>query len=287
MQILIRVFGMAYMMFILISCENKPLVNANLADGEYKLYFIIPPGNQTMRKTIDFHEKYGSFYISNPNKLEILQKEIIQNKTSGRTSSNSYYFLRLTNDKKFVDGGVIDLENHEFLYHNGKYDFDVDELEKLHEDFIPLNSFQVDCRTITNSNKFFEFMLESSGFIYNIGNDKNPLAKFKGKVGLKTGAQGIDFSGGIENIQNKFRKDFENLGEILFLETSYQGGDSISLSMLWQEDFSNRLPDGYRIIKPFSDTINLPIFVYDIDKTEIRNFFENERIKDFIIRDLN
>ena len=272
------------------SCENKPFQGIKYGDDSYKLYCFAIPFDSSYHRINHFYEDYKNFYITDTKSLEILSNEILGDKTFEQTSSNSLYAFRLVKDKEIIDGGIMDAENGKFFYINSKYEFDIDKFKQQKNYFNKLNSFKINTKTISNAKKFLGFVEQTNGFIYNYTKDgKNPIIGFNGKTEVLTDTSTINmnFTNGWEDIENQIKHDFKNVGKIRILNASYLGGDTITFSLLTEKDFSNQLPSGYKIQKAFSDSIDLPILLYDVEKSKIVEFFEKNGIMDYEIEDLN
>ncbi len=273
---------------LLVSCGSKPLSKIDFSKGDYKLYFITIPGNLSLHETSEFQKKYKNFYINDNTTLEKIKNQIIHERTTGKQSSNSFYGLRLMQGKVLIDGSILDLENNEILYHNGKYKFDINEFERLKDNFKKLNSFEVNCITITNNKAFFEYVKNSNGFI-NTNSDKkdNPIDNYNGKIDLLTDTSIISIEKDWELLKKEITSDFDNISKIEIVNFLYNGGDSVFITLLCETDFTSKLPEGYKIISKFTDTLNLPLQVYNLEKTEIINFFQTRGISEYELKDLN
>jgi len=273
------------------SCANKPLSKIDFSKGDYKLFFFYQPIDSALtsptKKIHEFQKNYGNFYITDKNALEIIKVKVIQDKALENKPSNSFYMLRLVCNGKVVDGGILDLENNEIINSDGKYKFDFNELEKLHNSFNKLNSFEVNCPTISNTNKLIQLVENKNGFIYFGTQDgENPIKGFLGKIDLITDVKQSDFSSDFEKTKKEFEADFKEIGKVKFFDGLYEGGDSMKISMLWEKDFTSKLPRKYRVLKAYSDSINFPINIYDIEKRELIEFFDNEKLRDYKIKEL-
>jgi len=283
----IHIIGLILIVLIFSFCA-KPLSKVKFSKGEYKLYFVVLPGISSENEIVDFQVEHKNFYIDNNSVLEKIKNQIILEKTYGKRSSNSFYILKLLHDNEFIDGGILDLENNEILYHNGKYKFDIETFQNYKSDFKKLSAFEVNCVTIQNINTFITFVEKSKGFA-NINSDnlQNPLISYIGKIDLISDTSIIAIENGWEYNKAKISSHFENLGKIDIIGFKYHGGDSIYITLLCENDISSKLPKGYKIIRPFTDTINIPIQVYDLEKTEITRFLDKRGIIEYEIKNLN
>jgi len=284
-----KYIGLVLISLFLISCGGKPLSKIDFTKGDYKLYFYSLPGQDNGQDTNSFFVKHNNFYITDNSILKNIKEDVIIEKSNRKTSYNFLYALRLVQDGEIIDGGILDVVNGEILYHNGKYEFDLRQFEKHIDGLEVLNSFEVNCVTISNTKKFFDFVDDSGdGFIFTNSEDgENPIIKFNGIVDLITDTTNVDFSSGYDGFQKRFVSDFKDLGDIAILSSNFGGGDSITLTMLWEKDYTSNLPTGYRITKQYNDTIDLPLQVYDIKKEGIISFFLENRIEGYEIIDLN
>ncbi len=271
-----------------VSFVEKPLSEIDFSNGDYKLYCYVIPGTINSQEFNDFHFENKNFYIDDKSTLEKIKNSIIGEKSDTQKPYGYLYALQLVLNGEIIDGGAIDTDNKEIIYYNGKYKFDLKEFTKFKGNFKRLDSYEVNCVTISNTKHFLKFVENSTGFIFkNYKEEENPLIRFNGKIDLKSDTSNADFRIGWEMFQNKFSSDFSDIGEITILHSDYNGGDSINVTMLWKSDYSSRLPKGYRIINQYTDTLNLPIQVYDISKEKIIDFFKNNGIQGFTIKDLN
>ena len=278
---------MFFSLFI-ISCGQKPLENIDLSEGNYKMYFFYPMQPPNMEEPNEFKAKYKNFYIDDKSALEKIQNQIVQERITEFGASLNIYILRLEKDGEVVDGGILGIEANEFMYYNGRYIFDFSELEELNKYFKKLNSFEVNCITASHTQDFIEYVENSDGFIYGSDNEQTSFKGFKGKIDLVTQVSKLtveEFKGW-KQVEKIIVDDFDKIGETKINYAS-QVGDSIYLSLLLKDDYTSKIPEKYEIIKPFSDTINVPLQVINIDKDRILNFFGNNDITKYEIKDLN
>ena len=81
--------------------------------------------------------------------------------------------------------------------------------------------------------------------------------------------------------------NFKSIGKVKVLDFSFRGGDTITFSLLTEKDFSKQIPVGYNIQKAFTDSLNIPILLYDLEESKIIEFFERNRIMDYEVENLN
>lgn len=285
------VLGTIIVSLTLCFCTNKPLSKIDFSKGDYKLYFFNVPIDSRLysptRKITEFQKKYGNFFITDKDVLRIIKEKVIQDKVLENKSSNSFYMLRLICNGKVVDGGILDLDNSEIIYLDGKYKFDIKEIEKFHNKFNKLNSFEVICPTISTSKKLIKLVENKNGFIYFGTQDgKSPFEGYSGKIELTTAIEESDVFKDPEVNKKEYEADFEEIGKAKFFESHYEGGDSIKISMLWEKDFTSKLSRKYKVFKTYSDSIYFPLNIYDINQKELVKFFHNEKIRDYKIREL-
>lgn len=291
MKRLIIAFGTIIISLTLCSCTNKPLNKIDFSEGEYKLYFFYAPIDSRLdsstREITEFQKKYGNFYITDKDVLENIKGKIIQDRALENNFSNSFYVVRLICNGKVVDGGILDLENREIIYLKGKYKFDIKALERFHNKFNKLNSFEVSSPTISNSKRLIKLVEKNNGFIYFSTQDgTNPFEGYMGKIELITAIEQNDLLKDPELNKKEYEADFKKFGKAKFFESHYEGGDSIKISMLWEKDFTFKLPKKYKVFKAYSDSIYFPLYIYDIDREKIVEFFDKEKVKDYKIREL-
>ncbi len=161
--------------------------------------------------------------------------------------------MRLLKDEKDFDGGIISLESKEIYYNKAKFGFNLDELEKLNNHFIKLKSLEVNCYTIENINKTLNFIASIGGLTYgNFDTVRNNFKEFNGTVVLSVDKEKINQINNFNVIERRISKDFKEQGKIKLLTSSYKGGNEILIELLWENDFSKNLPDGYKVIKNYS-----------------------------------
>lgn len=273
------------------SCGNKPFSKYDFSKGEYKLYFCYQANDYDLVpgtfKTPEFVEKFGNFYITDKNTLEFIQQNAIKDEVIVSNPLNSFYSLRLTCNGKAIDGAILDIDNKEIVTENGKYKFNLTELEKFDSQFKKLNSYKVYCPSISCINKLTSFVNSKHGFIYyGIQGERNPFREFSGKIDLITLVNQNDFSGGYKKIRKQFESELNKIGKGQIFNFEYDGGDTLKISRLWDKDYTTNLPDRFRVTKAYSDSIDFPIAAYDIEKSDLIEFFVNEKVKSYTVEDL-
>ena len=280
--------GLIVISVFFLSCNRNPLSKVDFSKEGYKMYFYAYPDKDNKQNYNSFYSKYKNFYISDNSILENIKKNIILKKYDIKTINNSLYAVKLIQNGKVLDVAVLDVVNGMILSYSGNYKFDIKKLEKYNSSFKTLNSYQVNCVTISNIKKFITFIESSNGFIFlNSEDDKNPFVKFNGVVKLKTDTSNVDFSKGSEIFKNRFISDFKKLGDIAIISSKYNGKDSINLTMLWENDYTLNMPTGYRLTKQYTDTFDFPLYVYDIKEKEILSFFKDLGINGYTVTNLN
>jgi len=265
------------------SANDKPFSGIDFSKGEYKLFFYVPPGDPNAFDYSGFQKEYKNFYITDKEALTKIKESLITEKASSYNFSGSLYIVSLTQDNEIIDGGFIDIEDHIFLSDNGEFHIDSTVLSSLSNYFIPLLSYEVTCKTISISNMLFDFIENSKGFNYTYNDErKNPLLDYTGYVELFTIKENFD----VDKLQKQIEKDFKGVGKTQVIGLSYNGKDSLSVEMLWENNFSKNLPDGYKIIKSFTDSIDLPLPVYNVEKSQIIEFFSEEDITEYEIKEM-
>lgn len=288
-HIYFRFLTLILISLFIISCGQKPLEDINFAKGNYKMYFFIPPSDPDFAGENEFQNEFKNFYIEDRTVLEKIKNQVIKEKVTERVASPAIYILRLEKDRVVVDGGILFVETNEILYYKGKYRFDFSELEKFKSSFKKLNSFEINCLTASNTQKFIEFVESSNGFIYGAEKESTSYKDYKGKIDLLTNSSNLNprESGGWEKIENNIKNDFKELGEIKIIYLSFHSADSLFVSLLLKDDFTSQIPEEYEILSPFTDTVNMPVQVIDIERDKIVNFFKSNDISEYKIKELN
>lgn len=291
MNTIVKILATIIIPIMIISCGSKPLSKFDFSEGDYKLYFFVYPTVPLLSEPSDiphaFQEKHGNFYITDNKALEIIRGEIITDKVPENNSSSPLYIFSLVCNGKKVDGAILNLESNILYYTNGAYNFDLTKLERLQNCFNRLNSYKVNCVTLSNAKKFINYFGNSNGFIYyNTVDGENLIKDYNGIVELSLAVKQTDFSTDVEKRKKRFENDFKRIGNVKFYQSRYEGGDSMKVSMLWEKDFTTSLPSKYRIIKSYSDTIYFPLYVYDVEKKDLVDFFQKENITNYKIDEL-
>lgn len=283
----IRNIKLVLLAIIFIACKEKPLSRIDFNKGEYKLFFYTQPTDTLIEGNYEFYRKYKNFYITDKQVIETIIKNVIQDKsTIINDNFNFHYVMRLIKDGEDIDGGIISLENQVIYYKKGKYGFNLVELEKLNNHFIELKSLEVNCYTIENINKTLKFIESKKGFTYgNTDAMKKQFNEFNGTVILSVDKDKINQINDFIVIERRIFQDFKKQGKIKLLTLSYKGGNEILIELLWENDFSKRLPDGYKVIKKYSDSINMPLLVFNLEKEVLQKFFANNGISDYRINE--
>lgn len=274
------------------SCENKPFGKYNFSKGEYKLYFCYQANDYNLvpgtRITPDIKKEFGDFYITDKNVLEFIQKNAIKEKVKISNPLNSFYSLRLTCNGKGVDGAILDIDNSEILTGKGKYKFNLSGLVKLSDGFKKMNSYTINCSTISGINKLSRLVKSKHGFtFYGIQGEKNPFEDFSGKIELITLVNQGDFSSNFKKNLKRFESELNEIGKGQIFDIFYEGGDTLKISMLWDKDYTSELPKRYKVVKAFSDSIDFIITVYDIEKGDLIELLDSEKEMKCTIEDMN
>jgi hypothetical protein len=283
---IIRLLKILTLTVIIVSCKEKPFSKIDFNKGEFKLFFYTQPTDTLILGNNNFYKKYKNFYVTDKQAIEKIINKVIQEKLNKKDNFNLHYVMRLIKDGEDIDGGIISLENQEIYYKNSKYRINLDELENLNNYFIGLRSLEFNCYTIKNINKTLSFIESINGFTYgNFDAVRKHFKEFNGTVVLSVDKEKINQNNDVKVIENRISQDFKKQGKIKLLTSSYKGGNEILIELLWENDFSKNLPDGYKMIKNYSDSIDMPLIVYNVGKEELQKFFANNGISDYIINE--
>jgi len=282
----IRLLKILTLTVIIVSCKEKPLSKTDFNKGDYKLFFYTQPTDTLFAGKNEFYKKYKNFYITDKQAIETIKNNVIQDESNKKNDLSFPYVMRLLKDGKDIDGGIISIESKEIYYHKGKFGFNLDEFEKLNNHFIELNSLEVKCFTINDLRKTLDFIESVDGLTYgNFDSVKNHFKEFNGTVVLSLDKEKINQSNDFNIIESRISQDFKKQGKVKLLSSSYKGGNEILIELLWENDFSKKLPDGYKVIKNYSDSIDMPLLVYNVEKDVLQRFFENNEVSDYIINE--
>lgn len=272
---------------ILASCNQAPFSKYDFSKGDYELY-LLGRNDTSYFELNEFIEEYGNFKLDENPVIQELLKKGIQGRADLLQPTPPFYHLRLEKNEKFLDGALLDLNNSILIYSNYRYKFDTSILYSLSDKFQTINSFEVNYITGANTKSFLQFLNQTNGFTTSklIGTE-NRLEDFMGKVELVTDVSTLDPSKKMTwaELQELVSGHFIHLGKVYLTNQSYRGGDSTYVTMLWSSDFTSDLPQQYRITKPYTDTVNWPIIVFDLEMKEILDFFEREGIQGYRIYD--
>jgi len=270
---------------------NKPFNKYNFSNGDYKLYFCFQANNEYLipefRKTPEIKLQYGEFYITDKKSLEFILQDAILDKVIVSNPLNSFYSLRLTNNGKVIANAILDIDNEEIVTRKGKYKFNLNGLTSCSSKFNKLNSFTVHCPTISCINKLTTYVNSRQGFVYyGVQGEINLFAEFNGKIDLMRLVNSNDFSLNHKRYKKTIEKDLKKFGKGQMFGLTYEGGDTLKISMLWDKDYTDKLPEKYRVIKPYSDSINYSITVYNVQKNDIVDFFAAIKEENYTIDEL-
>lgn len=294
-----RLIGLIFIVLILamalylVSYFKKPFSGENFSKGQYILYCYSIPHYISSGKEKSNRFKFNSFFIDNADALEKIKNEVVQDMDIERTSSNDLYALTLLKEGKNVDGGILDIENNVILYYNGKYKFNTQAFLKLEKYFNLLEAYKVNCVTYENTNKFVAFVKKSNGFMYDaLGDGEYPTYGYNGVIKLfadTTVLSSNSYYGMkiLAYIQKQIDRDYKGIADVKVSSYSYYGNDTVNISLLCKEDISDKLPDGYKIAQPYTNKIDVPIYVYNLSKKQLIDFFDKSGITGYKIVDLN
>ncbi len=272
------------------SCNSRPFDKTDFTENEIKLYCYSIPHDTLFHEPNQFRERFPNFYIDDEITLRLIKEEVIKEKSNKQQHASNFIIFRLEDEKEIVDGGILDIDNGEYLYHNGKYNFDLEKFKSFQNKFKKLDAYEINCKTISNTKKLLDFVDKNDGFNYNnTKKEKHPILYFNGKVELLSDKSSLDLenTNGWKDIEKHIIDDFRKLGKIKIKHYSALSPDSIFITILVQQDISNSLPVGYKLFKNYTDTTDVPVRVYDISENQIVDFFEQNSIKDYEIKDLN
>jgi hypothetical protein len=267
------------------SCAQKKLKYVDI-DKSYKMYFIDIAYQEERFSECNFIETFGNFYISEQDFLPLLKNEIIKEKTQ-LERTGCLYAITIMQEGKITFGGFLDAENG--IINTSKiYNFDLEKLSSQKDYFKKLEAFEVNCFSISKTEEFINELEKEGGYIFGYtGVKKNDVFNYAGRMKLVIDSTIIEPNQDYEKIKKSIVEKFVHLDDIEIIRYTYSSGDSITLEILCNNDFSKKMPTGFEIIEPLTDSINLPFAVYDIPDFTIKSVANKMNIETLSIRNLN
>lgn len=288
----IKIILLVCLTIIIHSCKRASFADINNDEDEYKLYCYLLPTYANKRDSTTFKVIYKNFYITDIHTIMSLNKEVINGKIKDLYWSNDKYSLKLEKNGRFIDSAVMDSKNGAILHEGVEYEVDMDMLESYKSSFIPLESYQVNCVTVSNTMMFDEYFRNSTkGFIYHMYKQgMNQLISYKGVIKLERDTMfnlNFPMDSFRLGIEKQIHDDIKGTVEIKLYDFLLGGEEPNFVTILCKEDISNRIPANYKIISNYTDTIDYKIRTYGIAIDRIEYFFKNRNITGYLIEDLN
>jgi len=249
-----------------------------------KMYFIPLDQLSETRDTNDFINKYRNFYIDDTSFLKIFSDELIGEKTQ-RQRSNCRYAFQLVQDSIMKFGGILDIRNGIILT-SDFYHFDLNRFNQHKDKFKRLDSYEINCYSIKQTKTLLKAFENHGGLIsgYSRLVDKS-FHNYYGRTKVMMEPIQIKFDESLDSRDLiKKKLDIDDIEIMSFLMGE---NDSLEVQVLSVSDFSDNLPKEIKVIESYTDSIDLPFNVYDLEKSVIDMIIQKNSINDYKLTDLN
>ena len=183
-------------------------------------------------------------------------------------------------------GGMLDVSN-SIVMTSDFYHFDLNRFNQYKKKFKRLNSFAINCYSIKQTKTLLKAFETLGGFFtgYSQLVDKT-IHKYNGRT--KVLIQPIEINQAHETSDGRdYIKKILAVGDIEIMSFSSVENDSLAVEVLSMKDISENLPKGIKIIESYTDSIDLPFNVYDIEKSLIDMILQKNSIQNYSLIDLN
>ena len=267
------------------SCTQKKMEYVDF-EKSYKMYFIDVHYQNIKHSECNFIETYKNFYIDEHAFLDILKNELILEKSKIK-GTDCLYAVTILQENEITFGAFLDME-HGIINASNIYDFDIEKFLANKEKFKKLEAFEVNCYSLSKTKKLINDIENAGGYIFGYtGNEEPNVFSYLGRMKLLVAPSLIEPNMEYEKIKKRLVGKFSKLDEIDIISYHNIQEDSITIEILCNKNFSSQMPEGFQVLEPFTDSINLPFAVYDMSNLKIRQTAKKLNIINLEIKDLN
>lgn len=271
---------------LLSSCSERKMQSVDF-EKSYKMYFIDVFHQKEKFSRCDFIKSNQNFYIDQKDFLEIFENRLIQDK-SKFINSDCIYSITVIQDSEIKFGAFLNVEDGK-LKTTESYNFDMEQLITHKAKFKKLEAFEINCYSLSNTSKLINEMEKEGGYIFGVtGENKNDWFSYKGKMKLLVEPSLIETNLPDSLMMKRFEEKFSQLDKIKVISyLKWSKGDSITIELLCNRDFSSNIPQGFEILEHYTDSINLPFTVYYLPESLIKKIADKSKVYNIAIKDLN
>lgn len=248
--------------------NNNPYKELNFESGKYKIYFV---GNNSEYNldTSAFAKKYPNFYIDDVKTLTKLGALFFSEPTENSNLNLSYELVIISKDNKTFFGGWLDLNNNKIKY--GKtYNFDFKKFDQYQSNFKKLDCSIIKIKSIKNAKELIHQLENSGGYVYGFTNNPSQtLLDYEGVFKLLTDSTKIDNHQEGYLIEKQIEKLFSKYGDFKLGDMSFYKQDSFVIQIYCDSNFYNKIANRYRIIEPFTDSVDFSFKVLGLSTETI------------------
>jgi hypothetical protein len=246
----------------------NPYKEINLESGNYKIYFI-GNDNENSIDTSGFAKEYPNFYIDNVETLTKLGNLFFSEPTENSNVNISYELVIISENNQTFFGGWLDLINNKIRYVK-TYNLDFKNFVQYKNNFKKLDCNIVKIKSIKKAKDLINQIENSGGYAYGLTNNPSKtILNYEGVFKLLTDSTKIDNHQEGSLMRKQIEQLFSKYGDFKLGDMSFHKQDSFEIQIYCNLDFYNNIADKYRIIEPFTDSVDFSFKVFGLSKKTI------------------